>query len=84
MASSWPRFSATTLITGLKCAPLTGPSVLINAARTATVAAVFAINATAALPAARRSPMTPDPTTQAVSNRAPSASAKTFWFTQAT
>src|SRR5207248_10522260 len=60
---------------GLKCAPLTGPKSAISVASTATVAPVFARSATAALPPASRSAMTPEPTTVAASRSDPIASA---------
>jgi hypothetical protein len=48
---------------GLKCAPLMGPRSAMSVASTATVAAVFANNATARFPPASRSAMIPEPIT---------------------
>src|SRR5258708_35896437 len=61
--------------TGLKCAPLTGPNSLMSTARIATVAPVFASNATPAFPAESRSAMTPEPMTVADKSSEPIASA---------
>src|SRR3984893_7502613 len=60
---------------GLKCAPLMGPTSAMSVASTATVAAVFANNATARFPPARRSAMIPEPITVEVSSIDPRPSA---------
>ena len=44
-----PRHNATSVTTGLKCAPLIGPNKAINVASAATVAPVFASNAIASV-----------------------------------
>src|SRR5271168_1235060 len=72
---SFPRKAWMNDTVGLKCAPLRGPRSAINVANTATVAPVLAISATARFPPARRSAMTPEPTTVAASNKEPKPSA---------
>src|ERR1700722_13030657 len=70
-----PRSAWTKDTAGLKCAPLTGPRSAIKVARTATVAPVFAMSATAKFPAASRSAMIPEPITVAASRSEPKPSA---------
>ena len=74
-SGSSPRSAWTKDTAGLKWAPLTGPNNAINVARTATVAPVFAMSATARFPAASRSAMIPEPITVAASSNEPKPSA---------
>src|SRR5271154_1373785 len=73
--ASFPRKAWMNDTAGFRCAPLKGPRSAINVANTAIVAPELAINATARFPPARRSAMTPEPTTVAVNNKEPKPSA---------
>ena len=57
--------------------PEIGPKAKMSATRAAPVAIVFAKSAIATLPPANRSPMIPDPTTEASNRAVPTASATT-------
>src|SRR5580704_1389905 len=70
-----PRSAWTKETAGLKWAPLTGPNNAIKVARTATVAPVLAMSATAKFPAERLSAMIPEPITVAASSSEPRPSA---------
>src|SRR4051812_35982838 len=71
-----PPWDASASVTaGLKCAPEIGPNVRMSTTSAAPVAIAFARRAIATLPAARRSPMMPEPTTAARSIAVPTASA---------
>ena len=74
-AESEPRRASTKDTAGLKCAWLIGARSAISVANTATVAAVFASSAIAEFPPARRSAMTPEPTTVAARSSEPIPSA---------
>ena len=67
------RLSANTIVTaGLKCAPDTGPRVVINTTRIAPVGSVLPKSDTASS-AESASAMMPEPTTVATSNKVPNA-----------
>jgi hypothetical protein len=63
---------------GLKWPPEIGPNVRIKATSVAPVVSVLARRAMATVPAARRSPMMPEPTTAASKKAVPTASDTIF------
>ena len=70
-----PRRAKAKLTAGLKCAPDSGPRIVINTTRIAPVAMVLPSKAMATLPPASCSAMMPDPTTVATSIIVPNHSA---------
>jgi len=63
-----PTAASASVTAGFICAPESGPNAKISATSAAPVANVFASNAMATFPPARRSPMMPEPTTVARSS----------------
>ena len=70
-----PRVANTSDTAGLKCAPETGPKMVMITIKIAPVGMVLPRSAMAALPPASRSAMMPEPTTVATKSAVPSPSA---------